>query len=94
MFREWPGPLGNDRNAENFRLYLADQGKKVWAQGRGGAFRTPQFTVTSGHEAGLEASLLWEPCPVLLTWAQRPLGKMVVVYQMTDMKHELFVVKF
>lgn len=64
MFREWPGPFGNDRNVENFRLYFADQGKKVWAQGKGRAFKTPQITVTSGHGAGPEASLLWEPCTV------------------------------
>lgn len=45
----------DDRNAENFRLYFADQGKKVWTQRKGAAFKTPDIMVTPGFGAGPEA---------------------------------------
>lgn len=40
MFRELPEPLGNDRNAENFRHYFADpQERKFWPRGKGKRFQ-------------------------------------------------------
>lgn len=49
MFRELPEPIGNDRNAENFRHCFADPWERVLAQGRGGPSkhlrsRLPQAT--------------------------------------------------
>lgn len=81
------GPLSfsGDRNAENFRRYFADQGKKVWTQGKGGTFKTPHILVTPGCGAGPEGRVSSGSPACLLAWAQRPLVKVVVVYQTIDL---------
>lgn len=75
MFRELPEPLGNDRNAENFRQYFADpQERKFWPRGMGEGL--PEH-LSSQFPLAMEVAHLGVP-PFLLTWEQRPLGQVVV----------------
>lgn len=70
MFRELPEPLGNDRNAENFRHYFADpQERKFGPRGMGKGL---QKHLTSQLPLAMEMAPLGVP-PCLLTWEQRPL---------------------
>lgn len=65
----------DDRNAENFKFYFADQGKKVWTQEKGGAFKTPHIMVTPGHGAGPEARVSSGSCALSANLGTETSGK-------------------